>query len=440
MEPRDLNGYPWCNRSYLIILILEVVMLNRHATALLASALVLLGGCGGNDREVTTLLTGRAVLPADTIIPGPPVGRALETEINGRRLPLPGVPVQGFSSIIRQSGDRYLVLQDNGFGTLANSPDVPLQWFHLKVEWAEDSTSQSQVTLLNRTLITDPKHFLSDVPDDGRLTGAHLDPESFVRIVDGSFWIGDEFGPSLVHVDSLGQILEPVVDIPVVEELVQFSRGHDILMTPDHPDLRHQAEADQLANLPRSGGIEGLAITPDGNLIYASVEKAMIEDPSRRRRVILQFDPRASAFTTEYRLYKVDAPDVSIASLEAVSASRLLVLERDSGEGINAVIKRVYQVDLDNTLPDGTLDKTLVCDLMNIKDRKGLTTMEDGAIGLGSHYSFPYVTPECLLILDKHHLMVVNDNNYPMSCGRRPPRTPDDNEFIRLHLEHSLKP
>ena len=34
------------------------------------------------------------------------------------------------------------------------------------------------------------------------LTGGDLDPESFVRLADGSCWIGEEFGPFLLHVDA----------------------------------------------------------------------------------------------------------------------------------------------------------------------------------------------------------------------------------------------
>jgi len=412
-------------------------MSSRQSTFLVLTLLFLMSGC--SDKPETgpqTQLVGRAILPADTIIPGPVVGRVLDPEINGRRLPFDGVPVQGFSSIIKDGDDQFLLLQDNGFGTLANSPDVPLQWFHMWVSLKDSPDSQSNVALENVTFITDPHLLLEETPPGGRLTGAHLDPESFVRLSDGSFWIGDEFGPALVHVDSEGHVLSPAVDIPVVAQLQSFARDSEILMTPDHPALRHQAEADHLANLPRSGGIEGLALTPDGKFIYASVEKAMVEDPVRTRRVILQFDPALGEFTGTYFLYDVDAPDVSIASLEAVSNTVMLVLERDTGEGENAVIKRIYRVEL----KADTLEKTLVCDLMNIRDDAGFTKPETGALGLGPEYSFPYVTPECLLIVDDRTLMVVNDNNYPMSAGRRPPRTPDDNEFILLRLEHSLKP
>ncbi len=75
---------------------------------------------------------------------------------------------------------------------------------------------------------------------------------------------------------------------------------------------------------------------------------------------------------------------------------------------------------------------------MDIADSHGLTREESGAIGLGPQYSFPYVTPECLVVIDDRTLLVANDNNYPMSVGRRPPDTPDDNEFILLRLPRSL--
>ncbi len=402
--------------------------------------LILFSACDRSPSEVTTQLTGQAILPAATFQPGPSCGIALGSSINGHKLPLPGVPVQGFSSLLHLKDNQFLALQDNGFGTLANSPDVPLQWFHLQVEFSDNSETSGEVIYQDQTNISDPHHFLPDVPSDGRLSGANLDPESFVEMNDGTFWIGEEFGPSLVHVNPAGQIISSPIDIPVVPELASFSRGTKILRTPDHANLRHLAEAEELANLPRSGGIEGLALTPDEEFIYASVEKAMVEDPSRTRRVILQFDPHKQIFTGKYWFYDVDQANVSIASLEAFNNERMLVLERDEGQAHKAIIKRIYRIDLDHSTTSRSLEKTLICDLMKISDKKGITSPEDGALGLGSTYSFPYVTPECLLILDDRTLLIANDNNFPMSSGRRPPETPDDNEFIRLLLEKTLKP
>jgi hypothetical protein len=40
-----------------------------------------------------------------------------------------------------------------------------------------------------------------------------------------------------------------------------------------------------------------------------------------------------------------------------------------------------------------------------------------GDIGLGTTFSFPYVTIENVLPLDREHLLVINDNNYPSAPG-----------------------
>ncbi len=392
-------------------------------------------------------LIGRAVLPADTFQPGtPPVGRKLDPRINGRELPFGATPVQGFSSMIPRGGDEYVVLQDNGFGSMANSTDYPLGWFHLHLELDDPQPGGGPVEVLYYVTWSDPLGkipFAITLADSAErpLTGADFDPESFVRMNDGSFWVGEEFGPSLVHVGPDGVILEKPVPIPVVPPLRHYSRGSPVLRTPDHADLRflrkEQTRLD-LANLPRSGGIEGLARNAAGDLLYAAVEKPMIDDPDCTRRVILEFDPARHGFTGNFWFYRADREDISLASLEAFSDQVFLVLERDTGEGLTAEIKRVYRIDLGDLDDHGNLNKTLVCDLTDIDDSGGLTRAEDGAIGLGQPYSFPYITPECLAIIDDRTLLIANDNNYPLSVGRRPPDTPDDNEFILLRLSRSL--
>ncbi len=407
-------------------------------------------GCVPKSDKVSVdraTLIGRAVLPADTFQPGtPPVGHELDPVINGRELPFGGTPVQGFSSLIPRDGGQFVALQDNGFGTMANSPNYPLGWFHLHLKFDDHKPDGGRVEVLEYVTWSDP---LGKIPfaitlgdSAGRpLTGSDFDPESFVRMNDGSFWVGEEFGPSLVHVGPDGVILEKPVPIPVVPPLRSFSRGSPVLRTPDHEDLRflrkEQTRLD-LANLPRSGGIEGLARNTAGNLLYAAIEKSMNDDPEPTRRVILEFDPGRHRFTGNYWFYRADDENISLASFEAFNDRVFLVLERDGGEGPAAEIKRVYRIDLGDLDKGGDLSKTLVCDLMDIDDSRGFTHEERGAIGLGPQYSFPYVTPECLVVIDDRTLLVANDNNYPMSVGRRPPDTPDDSEFILLRLPRSL--
>ena len=383
-----------------------MTLIRRIVPVLLMTALA---GCDGGDEapviegDPLATLAGRAVLPADTFSPEPrTVGTRLDPRINGRDLPFDRVPVQGFSSLLPQDDGVMLVLQDNGFGTMANSPDFPLRWFRLKADLGAGT-----VDLLGHTDLSDPRGLLPFAitqPDSGRwLTGADMDPESFVMMDDGSFWVGEEFGPSLVHVAADGTIIGKPVPVPVAPPLRRFSRGSPVLRTPDHPDLRfmsHEDKRSELANLPRSGGIEGLARNARGTLLYAAVEKPMVDDPERRRRVILEFSPARHGFTGRYWLHRADGPNVSIASLETAADGVLLVLERGTGEGKGARIKRIYRVELGHTDNEGYLVKNLVCDLLNIADTEGLTKKERGAVGLGDPYGFPYVTPECLAVVD----------------------------------------
>jgi glycerophosphoryl diester phosphodiesterase len=410
--------------------------------------LLLPAGCAREQRPsepALATLSGRAVLPADTFTEGPGVGSALVPEINGRHLPFASVPAQGFSSLLALGGDRYLALQDNGFGTLANSADYPLRWLRLQVTVDNPPAGGGTVTVLDFTSLGDPGGLLPFplAHDDSAraLSGADLDPEGFAPQPDGSYWLGEEFGPCLVHFNARGEVLEKPVDIPVVPGLRAYARGSPFFRTPDHPDLRflrQEETREELANLPRSGGVEGLAATPNGSRLYVALEKGLLDDPVAARRVILEFNPSRRSFTGNHWLYLVDRPDVSVASLEALDERVLLIVERDGAEGAKAEIKRIYRVELGEVDAAGFLRKTLVCDLLNLDDEAGLTHREKGAVGLGRYFRFPYVTPECLVVLNDSTLLVANDNNYPFSAGRRPPTTPDDTEFIRLRLHHPV--
>lgn len=422
--------------------------MTRHAHILRATIILAgfaaLAACSGRSTATGAArarLDARAVLPADTFFGAGPVGAGLDTVVNGRRLPLEASPVQGFSALLADGAD-LLALQDNGLGTLDNSHDSPLRWYRLRPDWATGA-----VRLEATTPITDPDRLLpfplagSEALRRGRqLSGADLDPEAMVAMDDGTYWIGEEFGPSLIHVDRRGVLLEKPVPVPMPAMLRAFSRGSPFLRTPDHPDLRgYRADATrrELANLPRSGGIEGLARSRDGRRLYAAIEKGLVEDIDGSRRLILEFDPARHNFTGRWWSYRATAANVSISSLDGDGADGLLVLERDTGEGRAAAVKRVYRVVPDQADAHGYLVKVLVCDLLKIDDDRGLTHRERGAIGLGRRFSMPFVTPECLLVLDASTIVVANDNNYPFSAGRRPGK-PDDNEIVRLRLKTPL--
>lgn len=413
---------------------------------------LLLGGCQARDTTAhRPLLTGRAVLPAATFAPGLPVGRELPPEVNGQTLPFAGPPVQGFSSLVARPDGAWLALQDNGFGSLANSPDVPLRWYLLNLDLDGGKPHGGPVTVTATVDLTDPDGKvpfpLADPDPARRLCGADFDPESCVALDDGTLWVGEEFGPSLLHFSADGKLLDSPVPIPVTPALRPYGGGSYVFCSPDTPELRFgrpdgaplSRPAEEVANLPRSGGAEGLARNSDGSLLYVAVEKALRADPDQRRRSLLEFDPVHTRFTGRFWFYRAESDSACVTSLEAFTDQVFLVLERDSAQGAAARLKRIYRVDLEDADQDGFLRKQLVCDLLDLRDNLGYSAAEPGAVGLGPDYSFPYVTPESLVILDAQTLLVANDNNFPFSTGRRPGR-PDDNEFIRVRLAAPLVP
>ncbi|MFC6092325.1 esterase-like activity of phytase family protein [Saccharothrix lopnurensis] len=201
------------------------------------------------DRGRATL-TGLAALPASTFVPGSePSGAALGTApVNGVVAPFADQPVQGFSGVLRNADGTYDVLSDNGFGTKANSAD-----FALRVQRVAPDFGSGVVDVVGGITLTDP-HGHVPFPltrPDRVLTGADPDVESIVRVADGSYWIGDEFGPYLLHFDRAGRLPAPPVPLPGV-------------FAPENP-----AGA---SNLGGSKGYEGLALSAGGRVLDALLE------------------------------------------------------------------------------------------------------------------------------------------------------------------------
>jgi glycerophosphoryl diester phosphodiesterase len=74
-------------------------------------------------------LLGRAIVPANTFLPGPTSGQFLGSKpINGVLPPFRNKqPVQGFSAMVSDGKTGVWVLGDNGFGKAGNSADARLR-------------------------------------------------------------------------------------------------------------------------------------------------------------------------------------------------------------------------------------------------------------------------------------------------------------------------
>ncbi len=384
-----------------------------------------------------TELKGLAVLPADTFAPGPPSGFEIAGDYLGRTPPFASQPVQGFSAVLPKWNGNYLAMSDNGFGSKANSPDYRLRWYEVAPDF-----DAGTVEVVGYTELSDPNGLMPwpivNENSDRVLTGADFDLESFRQAPDGTFWFGEEFGPFLLQTDSAGRLLRAPIPTPYPAELAPFAKGLPFVQAPEHPDFFDLPDRDAriaAANHPPSRGFEGMALNTSGTHLYPLLEGAMAEDAVPNRLLLQEFSLETAEYTGNYWFYALSDPSHAIGDMTAINDNEFLVIERDSGQGAEAFYKRIYLIDLRSAGADRVVSKELLVDLMSIDDQGGLTSPEEGAIGFGPVFSFPFVTIESVYPVDDRTLLVLNDNNYPFSSGRRPGVAPDDNEFILITLE-----
>jgi len=369
---------------------------------------------------VVPTLERRATLSADYRAPGPPSG-AEATPANGRTGPFPGQVIPGFSGVLDNRDGTFWGLPDNGFGSKANSADFLLRMYKVRPVWETADGGRGRIRVQRHISLRDPDRKIAwpIVRGDTRqrlLTGADFDVESVVRGANGTFWIGEEFGPFLLHVDRTGRLLRAPIPFPGGK-------------SPDNPTL-----GTGTANVPRSRGFEAMAGSRNGRYLYPIVEGALVDDPVQRRRWIYEFDVRSERYTGRRWAYETDQAGNVIGDAHVVANRQLLVVERDDFEGSAAVTKRIYRVNLNRTDADDFVAKTLVVDLLKIANPAEIgTDSSPGAYGVGEVFQFPFQSVETVVPLPANRLLIANDNNYPGNDARYPGR-PDDTEMIVLQL------
>ncbi|MEH2213794.1 esterase-like activity of phytase family protein [Nostoc sp.] len=162
-------------------------------------------------------LVGFASLPADTFSDGPASGA--DVSANGRTGPFPGQPIQGFSGVQFANSNSLYFLSDNGYGSKDNSEDFLLRINRLDPNFKGTENGDGTVKVLDYIQLSDPNNKVPfEIVNEGTtgrlLTGADFDVESFVFDKDGTIWVGDEFGPYLLHFDASGKLLEAPIATP----------------------------------------------------------------------------------------------------------------------------------------------------------------------------------------------------------------------------------
>jgi hypothetical protein len=186
-----------------------------------------------------------------------------------------------------------------------------------------------------------------------------LDTEGIVALADGSFLIGDEFGPSLARVLPSGQVVERIVPDSVA------------LPGAAYPVRRLLPAIAARRQLNR--GFEALALSPDGRTLFLAFQSPLAhpdEAAHEAARHVRLWRLDAATYSVEAQyLYPLDPPDsfardaeaedeplawsdLKVSELAWLADDALLVLERASRT------TKIYRVALDPAaaLPPEHLD------------------------------------------------------------------------------------
>jgi hypothetical protein len=411
-------------------------------------------------------LSGWAEFPSTYRHPGPVSGQ-FSSPANGVFPPYEGQPIPGFSGMIpAPKRGRFFALPDNGFGAQGNSADFVIGFYevtpHFKTT-GDGTTSRGAVTVHHFTPFSDPDGFLDasyitggpvyhrvyyyptgpqirvdPAIQAGRLlTGADFDVESIARLNDGSFWVGEEFGPHLLHFDAQGRLLGPPV-------------RHPVLRAPQNPQTATQGPA----NPPSSRGFESMSRNASGSRLYLTTEASILSEPDKRRLDIYEFNTRTQRYTGRSFKYAKDSSDYITGGrndesnifvtgdMTHVAGNRYIIIERDDFQGPPSSAnpprqKKLYLIDLNKVDgATGVLQKRLLVDLLDIDDPKdiGGPLPEIPA----DKFTFPLQSVESVTPVDNFTLLVGLDNNYPGGNGRVP-GTPDGTEIITLRSRMPLQ-
>ncbi|AZB41528.1 esterase-like activity of phytase family protein [Bacillus sp. FJAT-42376] len=232
---------------------------------------------------------------------------------------------------------------------------------------------------------------------------------------DETFWLSDEYGPSLVQMKKDGTLIQRFV--PSGMETA-FKNASLLPVKGNLPAV--------LSKRADNRGFESAAITPDGRYLFTMTQSAL-ENPDDSSRItrLLKIDLKASKVIAEYtyrfedgKKFGVDQEDIVASDLYAIDEHRLLVDERDTASGKEAKYKKIYQIDLQeatNVLDkDQAKGKTL--EQMNTKDLKaeGIKTAAKKEVLDLLKFGYPYEKAEGITLVGKK-LAVINDDDFGMA-------------------------
>ena len=251
-----------------------------------------------------------------------------------------------------------------------------------------------------------------------------VDPEGCALLADGTFWLSEEYRPSLLCCEADGTVIKRFIPEGVKLPARDVQLGENL---PAHYAKRRP-----------NRGFESLALSPDESTIWALMQSPFDDEAAERSGNVrlLGFDVEDEKPTHEY-VYRLGDPaaadfatggvvpdDGKLCAMASIDPKTLLVLEQsDDGDA------KLYRCELgeatnvlgDDRNLDGVRDlvqadvqpikKTLIADLASLLPlfasdiTAGQWQPEVGEKVAG-------LKLEGLAVLDSKHVIIVNDNDF----------------------------
>jgi len=297
----------------------------------------------------------------------------------------------------------------------------------------KDDNGDAISGVVNPLISTDTENGYASDKNQLSFDAEGVDTEALVRLKDGSFWLADEYGPSLIHVAADGKIIERVVPEDVAMDLSDA----DYKVTGSLPNIYKKRKLNR--------GIESVAVTPDEKYLYFIMQSPLANPDGaaykqsrnvRLMKMALNDDVSIKENIGEY-VYVMDRPmtfadktlntgdlkagkyraqkDVKISEMVAVGEDDLIVLERISK------VTKLYRINLahadnilgsyyDNINAEKSLEKHFDLNSQNatpVIKQLVFNSMTDTPDGIDMPKKV-----EGIAMLDDEHVLLINDNDF----------------------------
>lgn len=240
-----------------------------------------------------------------------------------------------------------------------------------------------------------------------------LDTEGITPDGNGGFWLCDEYGPFLIHIDAQGKILKKFGPTPSGAEQ-SVATGLPAIIKWRQPNR----------------GFEGLTRLPNGTLVMEVQSTLDINGKSKNKAQftrLVMFNPETGASQMVGYPINIDsykkAKDAKIGDIVALDNQRILLVEQGADKD-KQMQNRIYLVDVSQATDLTPFDadgKAPEFDDSEQLAKRGIRLAQKRELVDLRKLGWQQEKVEGLAIVDKHTLAVINDNDFGLRSTLKSP-------------------